>query len=107
MAAALGQRYATAVPAETEISQLVGMAVERMALNAMDPNSPFGDNNQTVQDQINQLTQERATLNALNQEAGPLLENLSDQDYATYKDRWIAFGEEAALRWVIGKYGQP
>jgi hypothetical protein len=107
MAAALGQRYATEVPAETEVSQLVGMAVERMALGAMDPNTLFGDDGQTVQDQINQLSQQRATLNALNQQAEPLLSSLSDEDYATYKDRWIAFGEEAALRWVIGKYGQP
>jgi hypothetical protein len=42
----------------------------------------------------------------LTQQADPLMENLSDQDYVTYKDRWMAFGEEAALRWVIGKYGQ-
>lgn len=106
MAAALGQRYASAAPAESEISQLVGMAVERLALGAMDPNSPFGDNGQTAGDQLNELNRERATLNELNQQAGPLIQNLSDEDYITYKDRWIAFGEEAALRWVIGKYGQ-
>ncbi len=106
MAAALGERYATAAPAETEISQLVGMFVERNALGAMDPASPFGDNGQTVQDQINQLNQERATLNELNQQAEPLLDTISDQDYLTYKDRWMAFGEQAALQWLIGKYGQ-
>jgi RNA polymerase sigma factor (sigma-70 family) len=106
MAAALGQRYATEAPAEAEVSQLVGMAVERIALSAMDPGSPYGDNGQTVQDQINQLTEERTTLNDLNEQAAPLMEALSDQDYLTYKDRWMAFGEAAALRWVIGKYGQ-
>jgi hypothetical protein len=106
MAAALGARYATAAPAETEISQLVGMYVERMALGAMDPGSPYGDNGQTVQDQINQLNQQRATLNDLNDQAGPLISSLSDEDYLTYKDHWIAFGEEGALRWVIGKFGR-
>jgi RNA polymerase sigma factor (sigma-70 family) len=106
MAAALGQRYASEAPAEPEVTQLVGMAVERMALGAMDPGTPYGDNGQTVQDQINQLNQERATLNTLNEQAVPLIESLSDEDYLTYKDRWMAFGEEAALRWVIGKYGQ-
>jgi RNA polymerase sigma factor (sigma-70 family) len=106
IAAGLGQRYSTAMPAEPEVSQLVGMAVERMALGAMDPGSPYGDNGQTVQDQINQLNQERTTINALNQEAEPLMDDLSDQDYLTYKDRWMAFGEQAALQWVIGKYGQ-
>jgi RNA polymerase sigma factor (sigma-70 family) len=106
MAFGLGQRYASEAPAEAEISQLVGMAVERMALGAMDPSGVSGNNGQTVQDQINQLTQDRATLNDLNQQAEPLLESLSDQDYLTYKDRWMAFGEEAALRWVIATHGQ-
>jgi hypothetical protein len=106
MAAGLGQRYATEAPAEAEVSQLVGMAVERMALGAMDPGAAYGDNGQTVQDQINQLTQERATLNDLNAQAAPLIDSLSDQDYLTYKDRWMAFGEEAALQWVVGTHGQ-
>jgi hypothetical protein len=35
-----------------------------------------------------------------------LIESLSDQDYLTYKDRWMAFGEEAALQWVISTHGQ-
>jgi len=107
MEAALGQRYATATPGETEISQLVGLFVERQALASMDPSAPFGDNGQTVQDQITQLTQQRDDIKALSQQADPLIPALSDQDYMTYKDRWMAFGEEAALRWVIGKYGQP
>jgi tetratricopeptide (TPR) repeat protein len=106
MAIALGQRYTTAAPGQAEVSQLVGIAVEKFALAAMDPNSPYGDNGQTVQDQLNQLTQQREMYRDLTQQADPLMENLSDQDYVTYKDRWMAFGEEAALRWVIGKYGQ-
>jgi hypothetical protein len=52
------------------------------------------------------LTQDRATLDTLNAEAEPILENISDQDYLTYKDRWTAFGEEAALRRLNGTHGQ-
>jgi RNA polymerase sigma factor (sigma-70 family) len=106
MADYLGSRYATAAPAETEVSQLVGMAVERMALGSMDPTSPYGNDGQTVQDAINQLNQDRAMYDQLNQEAEPILENLSDQDYLTYKDRWMAFGEESALRWLIATHSQ-
>jgi RNA polymerase sigma factor (sigma-70 family) len=105
MVAGLGQRYATEAPGETEISQLVGMAVERIAFSQMDPGSLYGDIGQTVQDQLNQVNQARATFSDLNQQAAPLLGSLTDQDYLIYKDRWVAFGEEAALRWVIGKYG--
>jgi RNA polymerase sigma factor (sigma-70 family) len=105
MALGLGQRYATAAPGEAEISELVGIAVEKFALAAMDPNSTYGDTGQTVQDQLNQLTQERQMFKDLNQQAEPLIQSLSDEDYVTYKDRWMAFGEADALRWVISKYG--
>ncbi|PYJ63187.1 MAG: hypothetical protein DME24_01765 [Verrucomicrobia bacterium] len=105
MAANLGQRYKD-TPGETEISWLVGMAVEGIALNAMDPNSPYGIDGQTVQDRLNQLNQKKAELKELNAQLEPLLPNLSDQDWISYKDRWRVFGEEAAIRWVVNKYGQ-
>src|SRR5206468_862512 len=98
MAANLGQRYGN-TPGECEISWLVGMAVEQIALRQMDPNSAYGDSGQTVQDRYNQLAQERATLTELNQQLEPLLPMLSDQDWIIYKDRWRVFGEKAAVQW--------
>src|SRR5208337_2673452 len=68
MALNLGQRYVPASAGKAVLDQLVGLAVERMALSAMDPNSPYGDNGQTVQDQLNQLAQQRATLKGLVQQ---------------------------------------
>jgi RNA polymerase sigma factor (sigma-70 family) len=105
MAANLGQRYGN-TPGETEISWMVGMAVERIALGAMDPRSPYGNGGQTVQDRLDQLNQKKEELKALNQQLEPLLPTLSDQDWISYKDRWRAFGEESAARWVVNKYGQ-
>jgi hypothetical protein len=35
-----------------------------------------------------------------------LFPQLSEQDWISYKDRWRVFGEQAALRWIIQKYGQ-
>src|SRR2546427_2599930 len=52
MAANLGQRYANGTAGEPEVSQLVGMAVERIALGKMDPNSPYGGDGQTVRDRM-------------------------------------------------------
>ena len=101
----LGRRYGN-TPGETEIGWLVGMAVERMALMTMEPTSAYGNAGQTVQDRIDQLDQRRTELKELNQKLGPLLPTLSDQDWINYKDRWRAFGEESAVRWVVGKYGQ-
>ena len=52
------------------------------------------------------MNQDRATLDALNAQAEPIFDNPSDQDHLTYKDRWMAFGEEAALRW-LNCYSRP
>ena len=106
MAANLGQRYGNTIAGETEVSRLVGMFVERSALNAMDPTSPYGSDGQTVQDRMNQLSQQKDVLNQLNQQAEPLLPTMSDQGWISYKERWKLFGEEAALRWVVSTYGQ-
>ena len=107
MADKLGQQYANPSAGEPAISQLVGIAIERNALSAMDPNAPYGDNGQTVQDRLNRLVQQRAEAEQINQQVNNLLPSLSDQDWIIYKNRWLMFGEENAERWVVGKYGQP
>jgi RNA polymerase sigma factor (sigma-70 family) len=106
MAVNLGQRYVPASDGEPEIDQLVGLAIERMALSAMDLNSPYGDNGQTVQDHLNQLAQQRAALKALVQQAGSLLETMSDQDWISYYNRFLISGGAAADQWLVNKYGQ-
>jgi hypothetical protein len=105
MAAALGGRYSAGSAGEAEVSQLVGMWTERNALKAMDPNSPYGDG-LTVQQRIDQLEQQRGEIKQLNAQLEPILEKMSDQDWISYKDRWRTFGEEAAVRWVVAKYGE-
>jgi RNA polymerase sigma factor (sigma-70 family) len=107
MAANLGQGYAVPSAGESEISQLVGIYIERQALQAMDPNSPYGNNGQTVQDQLNELAQQRATVKQLDQQVTPLLPEMSDQDWVIYQNRWLLFGEENAQSWVVNKYGRP
>jgi hypothetical protein len=105
MAMNLGQRYADPSNDPMLISQLVGTAIEKIALTAMDPNSPYGNNGQTVQDQLNQITQNRAAISALVQQAQSFLPTMSDQDILNYENRRRAFGEVAALQWVVNKYG--
>jgi RNA polymerase sigma factor (sigma-70 family) len=109
MAANLGRSYAnptTGTTGEPAISQLVGMAIESIAFNAMDPNSPYGGNGQTVQDQLNQLAQQKAAIQQLFQQADPLRQTMSDQDWIIYTDRRMIFGEVAAAQWIVSKYGQ-
>ncbi len=105
MAAGLGQRYSVLSAGEPEISQLVGIAIERMALNTMDPNRAYGSGGQTVQARLDQLAQQAAQVKELAQQTEGLLSQMTDQDWISYKDRWRNFGEEAAARWLLGKYG--
>jgi len=103
--ASLGQQYADP-SGPFEITQLVGIALQKIALNAMDPSAPYGDSGMTVQDEINQLTQQRAGWQTLNQQAEPLYSLLTDQDWVLYRDRALMFGEQNALQWLIANYGQ-
>jgi len=105
MAVNLGRRYGEGAAGEMLISQLVGINVERIALGAMDPNSVCS-NGQTVQDRLNQLTQQREAFRALSKQADPFWQSMTDQDWISYNSRSMIFGEEAAMRWMVSKYGQ-
>jgi len=104
MAASLGERYSEATAGQTLIAQLVGINVERIALTAMDPNSTYGKG-QTVQERIDQIVQERTAIQALNKKADSLWNSMSEHDWLSYQNRSATIGEEAALRWLVGKNG--
>ncbi len=103
MALNLGQSYSAA---DSAISHLVGMAIQRNALNAMDPKSLYDTSGRTVQDQLNVIMQEKNALSSLFRDNESLFEGMSDQDWISYIDRDKSFGEEAARRWALSKYGQ-
>src|ERR1017187_29307 len=103
MAVNLGQQASTG---EYMIDLDLGLKVERNALRAMDPNSPYGSNGQTVQDRLSQLTQQIAAGYELDKQADPLVQTMSDQDWISFTDRSRVFGEQAALRWLVNKNAQ-
>jgi hypothetical protein len=100
----LGERLAQS-PNDPLITQLVGAAIQRNALSALDPNSLYGTTGQTVADRIEQLKQQRKLVRDLNQQIQPLLPLLSPQDFITWADRRRAYGELNAMQWMISKYG--
>jgi RNA polymerase sigma factor (sigma-70 family) len=106
MAIDLGARYSTPSPGEPVISQLVGQAVQIIALKTMDPNAPYGNSGQTVQDQLNQVLQQKKELQQRSTQVEALEPAISEQDWITYRDRWLMFGEQNAENWIISKYGQ-
>jgi RNA polymerase sigma factor (sigma-70 family) len=104
MAANLGQSYASAA-SEQAVSQLVGIHIETTALSAMSPASPYGDTGETVQDRINELAQQKAALAQLARQVGPIMETMSDQDWISFNDRLMVFGEASAMQWLVAKNG--
>jgi RNA polymerase sigma factor (sigma-70 family) len=101
----LGQRL-DGSPGQCLVSQLVGAAVQSISLRAMDPAAPYGQDGQTVQGRLDELAQQRTSIVNLTSHFDTMQEQVSDQDWISYKDRWRSFGEEAALRWMVAKYGQ-
>ena len=105
MAMNLGQNMITQSSGAALINQLVGMSIETTALKTMDPNSVYGNDGQTVQQQLDELAQERAGFQALTVQAGPLIQTLSDPEMLNFDNRRMMFGEVAAMQWVVSKYG--
>jgi hypothetical protein len=103
MTTGLGQSYTAG---DCGVSHLVGLAIQRIALGAMDQASTYDDSGHTVQWQLDQLTQKKAAITTLFRDNSSLLENMSDQDWISYIDRDKNFGEEAAMRWVVSKNEQ-
>jgi hypothetical protein len=92
--------------AQPLITELVGLAVETVALKSMDPNAPLSDGNQTVRERLDQLTQERNDIKQLRTGYASFREQMTDQDWISYSERRRLFGEHAAFQWVASKYGQ-
>ena len=105
MAADLGQRYGDDAPGQMLVAKLLGISIERRALGAMDATTAYGTTGQTVQDRLTQLGQQREGLAALTRQADPIMQSMTDPDWISFNDRLMLFGEEAAMRWLIGKHG--
>src|SRR3989442_6220191 len=88
----------------TLIQSLVGIALQRIVFNSMDPNSPYGDTGQSVQNQIDALAQRREAIKALAQQVETVLPTMSDQDLISYFDRMKVFGEQAAIGWAASRH---
>ena len=105
MALHLGERL-DGSPGQAMISLLVGMAVQRIALTAMDPQVAAA-NGLNVQERIDELTRQRAGIRELTAQYEGVQQKVSEHDWISYKDRWRSFGEVAAVQWLIDKYKQP
>ena len=104
MGVELGQRVGQSAGGSSLVVQNgTGVGIQRILYNSMDVNAAYGDAGQTVQDQLNALTQLGKSWSGLWRQAEPTLRSMSDQDLISYFDRMKTFGEVAALRWVVNR----
>ena len=97
----LGQRIQNQVNPAL-LNALVGQAIERQTLEALDPSTPLGTNNETAQSRL-------AQLDTLGQEVNGLLlalqshpvESMSSEEINQYTRRVQQDGEISALTWWI------
>lgn len=87
------------------IDTLVGVAIQKIVLGAMDPASPCLDTGTTVQQQLDALNQYRDSLKALAPQEEAILPRLTDADRASFYERLPMFGWPATMRWAVEKYG--
>ncbi len=103
MALALGKRFED--PSETMRWQLIGIRIERAALNVMDPARTIGGG-QSVADRLAQIVEQKEAIQELTRQADPIWKTLSDDDWTGYHAQIARSGEEAAVRWLVSNYGQ-
>jgi len=97
----LGQRLDDPSGTTPLATQLVGIRIERTALNAMDPTSSYEGTTQTVADRLDQLQHQKEAIHLLSNQADLIFPTLSDQDWLEYHNRLSASGEQAALGWLV------
>lgn len=101
----LGRRLDDPSGSESMLHQLVGLSMETAALSGLDPSVSYDTAGQTVQNRLDQLAQQKATLQTLTAQADPLWKTLSDQDWVGFHAQLAASGEESALHWLVSNYG--
>jgi RNA polymerase sigma factor (sigma-70 family) len=102
----LGKRFGDQASGGPLMIQLVGISIERMALEVMDPASPYGAAGETVRERLDQLLARKESIHVLTAQADPIWERLSDRDWISYYNQVASIGEEEALKWMVANAGR-
>jgi hypothetical protein len=101
----LGQRLGTGEASHTLISQLVGIAVERIVLNPLNPEQNYDFLGGNVRERIAQLDARRAAVRQDTQLFDAWMRQATDADVVSYFDRFKIYGESSAMAWIRQRQG--
>jgi len=89
----------------TLIQTLVGIAIQRKALDAMGAAASDAGTSQAVRNRITALTEQREEIRTMvsGQQLETWLQTAPAGDVSAYLDRHRLFGEQRALRWLVNR----
>jgi hypothetical protein len=89
------------------LQELVGCAIQRKILEAMDPASRFGNAGLTAQNQLDAIVQRQQAIQGIVPREA-LMPTLSEAETAGFYERMKLLGEDAATQWLMKAHGaQP
>ncbi len=106
MGLVLGAHLSDGYASQTIINQLVGMSIEKMFLQQLDPaatRDPFG---RAVSEVSARINDRQTALKEYSQLLQTLLATLEDSEWSIYLERVKLYGEESALAWLKSRHGQ-
>jgi hypothetical protein len=98
----MGQRLSSSP--QFLIEELVGIAIENGALNAMDPVSPIDAEGTTAGTRLEQLRQRKSEMKSLIQTTEQALRSATDAELMTYFERIKLSGDASASEWIRRRY---
>lgn len=103
---ALANRLTGGDSGKLVISQLVGMALEAIALSNLEPNTSYAFlDGETPSQRIEELKQQKLSIRQLSQTFQSVLPSLSEMEKENFEEREKIYGEIPAMRWVVEQRG--
>lgn len=103
---ALANRLTGGDSGKLVISQLVGIALEAIALRNLEPNTSYAFlDGETPSQRTEELKQQKLSIRQLSQSFQSLLPNLTEMEKENFEEREKIYGEIPAMRWVVEQRG--
>ncbi|MEO6033668.1 MAG: hypothetical protein ABIQ35_00275 [Verrucomicrobiota bacterium] len=100
----VGRRYADEKNSPYVLNQLVGYAMENIALKNLDSGTYYDFLGKTAGERFQEIKNQKDEFKDLARSL-PLYQNLNDSEKMIYWDRFQLYGEASALRWLKKTYG--
>ena len=101
MGVGLANRFNSGDSGKLIISQLVGMAIENIALQPLNQNTSYDFlGGETPAQKLAELKQQKVALRELTQSFESIVPTMTEAETISYAERAKIYGEVAAMRWV-------